>query len=61
MSLSEELLAVLACPACDERPKLRLEGDRLVCPICGRAYPIVDGIPHLLVEEADDAETANPI
>ncbi len=50
--VSEELLAILACPACDDRPPLKLEGEFLVCTKCGRKYPIVDDIPHLLVEEA---------
>jgi uncharacterized protein len=50
--ISEDLLSILACPACDERPPLRLEGETLVCTKCARVYPIVDGIPHLIVEEA---------
>ena len=36
----------LACPAC--LGALRLEGARLLCAACGRAYPIVDGIPVLI-------------
>jgi uncharacterized protein YbaR (Trm112 family) len=27
---------------------LGLEEDRLVCAVCGRGYPIVDGIPALI-------------
>ncbi len=50
--IDETLLPILACPRCDERPPLDLREDRLVCTVCGYAYPIVDGIPHLLVEEA---------
>jgi uncharacterized protein YbaR (Trm112 family) len=37
----------LACPAC--LGVLRLEDARLTCHACGRAYPIVDGIPALIV------------
>jgi uncharacterized protein YbaR (Trm112 family) len=44
------LLEVLACPACDERPPLRLEGEELICTVCGRRYPIVDGVSRLLVD-----------
>jgi hypothetical protein len=36
----------LACPAC--LGELRFEPVRLVCAACGRAYPIVDGIPVLI-------------
>ena len=50
--LNPDLLAILACPACDERPPLELRGDYLVCRQCQRAYPIRDEIPILLVEEA---------
>jgi uncharacterized protein YbaR (Trm112 family) len=45
------VLAQLACPACFG--DLRLEGPRLVCIACRRAYAIVDGIPVLIVERAE--------
>ncbi len=50
--IDADLLAILACPACDNRPPLSESGDWLVCEQCGRRYPVVNGIPHLLVEEA---------
>lgn len=49
--ISDELLAILACPA-DKTP-VRLEGDRLVCDSCGRRYRIEDGIPIMLLDEAE--------
>ncbi|MDQ2686388.1 MAG: Trm112 family protein [Armatimonadota bacterium] len=52
MPIDPKLLAILACPADDNRPPLRLEGETLVCDQCGRIYPIQDGIPILLPEEA---------
>lgn len=52
--MDEALLAILACPRCDERPPLRRDGDRLVCDVCRHAYPIVDGIPHLLPENGEE-------
>jgi len=45
------VLAQLACPAC--HGDLRREEARLVCIACGRAYPIVDGIPVLIMERAE--------
>jgi uncharacterized protein YbaR (Trm112 family) len=51
-TLDPKLVAILACPAEDNRPPLRLEGDTLVCDQCGRIYPIQDGIPILLPEAA---------
>jgi uncharacterized protein YbaR (Trm112 family) len=41
----------LACPAC--HGDLHAEDSRLVCSACGRRYPIVDGIPALIVERAE--------
>jgi uncharacterized protein len=36
----------------DKQP-VELRGEHLVCTSCGRRYPIRDGIPVMLVEEAD--------
>jgi hypothetical protein len=44
-------LTQLACPAC--YGALRPENSRLLCITCGRAYPIVDGIPVLIIERAE--------
>ena len=47
--IEEELLEILACPYC--KKSVRVEDDNLFCPECGREYPIVDGIPHMLPDE----------
>jgi len=51
-----KLLEILACPACEDRPSVRLEDGGLVCDKCKRVYPIRDGIPVMLVEEATKQE-----
>jgi hypothetical protein len=51
--VSQTLLDILCCPACEERPRVELRGDKLVCGRCGRAYAIREGIPIMLVEEAE--------
>ena len=51
--ISPDLLEILACPACDSRPKVTLENDKLVCGECGRRYPVRDGIPVMLIEDAE--------
>ena len=49
--IAEDLLAILACPAC--RGDIALDGNWLVCASCGRRYPIEDGIPIMLIERAE--------
>ncbi len=49
--ISPELLSVLACPAC--KTAVKQEGGRIICAACGRRYPVRDGIPVMLVEEAE--------
>ena len=49
--LDPEFVSLLACP--DDHAPVREEGDRLVCERCGRRYPVRDGIPVMLVEEAE--------
>jgi uncharacterized protein len=55
VSISADLLSILACPSADHAP-LRLEttstGEELVCTSCLSRFPISDGIPVLLADEA---------
>ena len=48
--IDPDLLAILRCPL--TRSKLRQEGDFLIAEAGGLAYPVRDGIPVMLVEEA---------
>ncbi len=48
--LDAELLSILRCPL--TRSKLRQEGDFLIAEVGGLAYPVRDGIPVMLAEEA---------
>jgi len=45
------MLAQLACPACFGG--LHPGDAHLVCMGCGHAYPVVDGIPVLIIERAE--------
>jgi uncharacterized protein YbaR (Trm112 family) len=49
--IDKELLEILACPLC--KTPVELVEDRLVCTQCGRRYPIRDGIPVMLIDEAE--------
>ncbi|MBI4397931.1 MAG: Trm112 family protein [Candidatus Omnitrophica bacterium] len=48
--IDPELLNILACPIC--KKEVKLQNDFLVCEACRKRYPIKDGIPIMLVEEA---------
>ena len=63
--VAPELLANIVCPACHGELVLSQDGQpgqpgqpgqsgqpELVCQGCGLAYPVRDGIPVLLVDEA---------
>jgi uncharacterized protein len=52
MSISQQLLEILACPACKGSIELTPSGDGLVCHQCKLLYEIRDGIPIMLKEEA---------
>ncbi|MCL5104470.1 MAG: Trm112 family protein [Armatimonadetes bacterium] len=53
--IKKELLDILACPACDDRPGVELKDGVLQCPKCGRIYPIENGIPIMLVAKAKES------
>jgi len=53
--LDPELLAIIVCPQChgDLAPSGADDATELICQgECGLAYPVRDGIPVLLVDEA---------
>ena len=56
MTVPRQLLEILVCPKCRgglEHPEREAE---LVCRACRLRYPIRDGIPIMLVEEAKPLE-----
>lgn len=54
--IDKELLEILACPACKADVRLDEPVQRIVCTACGRRYPIRDGIPVMLIDEAETGE-----
>ena len=63
VSLDPRLMEILACPSDDHAP-LRTgtptdpDADVLTCTECGRGFPVVDGIPVLLLDEATPPTSA---
>lgn len=51
MTLDAQLAELIRCPSCRSRfaPE---QGDELTCTGCGLVYPIRNGVPVLLVDEA---------
>ncbi len=53
MALSKDVLDILACPKCKGRVALLEDESVLVCAVCGLKYPVRDGIPVMLLDEAE--------
>lgn len=51
--LDKKLLEILACPACKGNLEYDEENERLTCFACRLKYKIEEGIPIMLVEEAE--------
>ena len=53
LGLDPELLAILACPDTHHSPlTVDEQAGELLCTTCDRAFPVRDGIPVLLLDEA---------
>lgn len=51
--IDQKLLSILACPAC--QGDVIEKDDKIICTnlSCGKKYPIREGIPVMLVSEAE--------
>jgi uncharacterized protein YbaR (Trm112 family) len=69
VDLDAALMEILACP-CPAHAALHSgtaadpEADALTCTACGRSFPVIDGIPVMLLHEAlpgtgPDADSAD--
>jgi uncharacterized protein YbaR (Trm112 family) len=52
MPIDARLLEILVCPACHGEIQALDDDAGLKCLGCGRVYPVRDGIPVMLVDEA---------
>ena len=52
MTVSPQLLAILVCPKCKGELEYREADSAHVCQACRLRYPIRDGIPIMLIDEA---------
>jgi uncharacterized protein YbaR (Trm112 family) len=51
--LKKDLLDILVCPKCKGDLEYRQNEEKLVCRACKLAYRIEDGIPIMLIDEAE--------
>ncbi len=56
MPVKQELLEILACPKC--KGDVNEEGKFLTCSKCKLAYPVLDTVPDMLIEDAWPIERA---
>jgi uncharacterized protein len=63
MTLDHRLIDLLVCPVCKGPLEMRRDadqrGDALVCPADRLAFPIRDGIPVMLENEAQNLDVAS--
>lgn len=50
--IDPKILDILACPLCKADVKLTADEKGLKCVQCHRVYPIKEGIPIMLIDEA---------
>ncbi len=52
----DELLEILACPKCKQPVAYRKEDNVFLCKNCRLKFPVIDGIPDFLLEDAEPLE-----
>ncbi len=60
MGLDQKLLDILVCPQCKGELALIEGGVNLLCDRCKLKYPVRDGIPIMVMEEAVDLRQQRP-
>ncbi|SYZ73960.1 conserved hypothetical protein [Candidatus Zixiibacteriota bacterium] len=54
MPISDELMSIIVCPKCKGALKYAEDRDSLNCENCRLIFSIDDGIPILLIDEAEN-------
>jgi uncharacterized protein YbaR (Trm112 family) len=52
MTVPQQLLEILVCPKCRGELEYREQDSALLCNACRLKYPVRDGIPIMLIDEA---------
>ena len=54
--MDKKLLDILACPQCKGDLNYKEKEQKLICKQCKLAYPIKEGIPVMLIDEAESLQ-----
>lgn len=54
--LDPQLLEILVCPKCKGELTVLPDHSALICETCRLRYPVRDGIPIMLIDEAEPLE-----
>ena len=57
--IDKQLLSILLCPKCKGKVRLNSAGDGLICDRCKLLYPVKDGIPIMLTDDARPLAESN--
>jgi hypothetical protein len=52
--IDDKLIDILACPSCRGDVEYHEKKERILCLECGLRYPVRDGIPIMLIDEAEE-------
>ena len=52
LAMPKDVLELLRCPKCKGELTLRADASGFECAACRLLYPVVDGIPDFVIEEA---------
>lgn len=53
MTISKDLMEILACPQCKGKVRLVEDQSAIICESCRLSYPVRDDIPVMLIDEAE--------
>lgn len=55
-----QLLAIMQCPRCAGSLVEHESPPSLLCTSCGLRFPVRDGIPVMLIDEAEETKISDP-
>lgn len=50
----QDMMDILACPKCKGDVKFNKDENKIVCHDCRLKFPVDDGIPNMLLEDAEE-------